>query len=78
MTAKHYEEEMDDLYTYFKTAKFPEIPFKLNKYITVVGNPLVFIDGEISRIKSYQGSDYVRDSLFRHLRELRAICEKTV
>lgn len=78
MTTKEYEEELVDLYTYFKTAKFPDIPFKLNKYIIVVGNPLVLIDGEISSIKSYQGSDYVRDSLFRHLRELRAICEKTV
>ena len=78
MATKEYEEEMVDLHTYFKTAKFPEIPFKLNKYITVVGTPSVFIDGEISRIKSYQGSDYVQDSLFRHLRELRAICEKTV
>lgn len=78
MTTKEYEEEMVALYTYFKTAKFPEIPFKLNNYITVVGNPSVFIDGEILRIKSYQGSEYVRDSLFRHLRELRAICEKIV
>lgn len=76
MTIAEHEQELADLVIYFQTAKFPEIPFQLNKYLAIVGNPQVFIQGEISRIETYQGTDIVRDSLFKHLRELKIICEK--
>ena len=75
MTAKEHESELADLFTFFETAKFPEIPFKLNKYINVVGNPKVFIASEIQEIEKHKGTDEARDARFRHLRELKAICE---
>jgi hypothetical protein len=78
MTAAEHEQELADLYNFFQTATFPEIPFRLNKYMTVSGDPKNFVAMEIMRIERYQGADHVRDSLFKHLRELKAICLKAV
>jgi len=75
MTAKEHEQELADLFTYFETAKFPQAPFRLNKYMTIVSDPKIFIRAEIHSIERYKGSDEVRDSLFQHLRGLKAICE---
>jgi len=70
MTAKEHEQELADLYTFFQTARFPEVPFKLNKYMTLT-DPKLFLQMEVMRIEEYQGNDVVRDSLFKHMRELR-------
>ena len=77
MSIKEHEEELADLATYFETATFPAVPFKLNGYMTVVDDPRVFVQMKISSIQRYKGGDTVRDSLFKHLRELKALCEKT-
>lgn len=76
MTIAEHEQELADLVIYFQTAKFPQLPIKLNKYISIVGNPLVTVEMEALRIQNYKGTDQVRDSLFKHLRELKAICQK--
>ncbi|MCE7039205.1 DUF6965 family protein [Dyadobacter sp. CY312] len=76
MSIQEHEQELADLAIYFQTAKFPAVPFKLNKYI-VVHDPALLISGDISRIQMFKGNDTVRDSLFKHLRELKAICEET-
>jgi hypothetical protein len=76
MTTAEHEQEMVDLYTFFQTATFPEIPFRLNKYMTVTGDPRNFVVMELMRIEHYQGADHVRDSLFKHLRELKGVCLK--
>jgi len=75
MTIKDHEQELADLATYFQTAKLPAVPFMLNKYMNIT-SPDLFIAGEISRIERFKGSDTVRDSLFKHLRELKELCEK--
>ena len=76
MTVKEHEQELADLITYFQTATFPKAPFQLNKYIWITANPLEsMIPGEVRRIENYRGTDEVRDGLFKHLRELKAICE---
>jgi hypothetical protein len=73
MNQKH-EDELTELYEFFQTAKFPEIPFHLNKYLTVVGDPKAMVEMDIDGIRGYEGSDNVRDSLFKHLRELKVMC----
>jgi len=72
MTAKEHEQELADLYTFFQTPKFPQMPLRLNKYMTL-SDPNLFLQMEVMRIEKYQGSDIVRDSLFKHMRELKAI-----
>ncbi len=76
MSITEHENELADLVVYFKTATFPKFPLKLNKYLSLLGDPQIFINGEVSRIQDYNGADNVRDGLFRHLRELKALCEK--
>lgn len=72
--SKH-DEELKDLLEFFKTAKFPQTPFHLNKYMNVVN-----VDGIINKtvgdIRGYKGSEMVLDSLFKHLRELKELCLK--
>jgi len=34
-------------------------------------DPKLFLQMEVMRIEEYQGNDVVRDSLFKHMRELR-------
>jgi len=48
------------------------MPLRLNKYMTL-SDPNLFLQMEVMRIEKYQGSDIVRDSLFKHMRELKAI-----
>jgi hypothetical protein len=77
MTIKEHEQELADLAIYLEAATFPATPFQLNKYMSISADPRrAFIPGEIRRIENYRGTDDVRDSLFDHLRELKAICEK--
>ena len=75
MTIQEHEQELADLAIFFQTARFPQTPFPLNNYITITGDPRVMIEMKISSIQRYKGNDTVRDSLFKHLRELKAICE---
>lgn len=75
MTIQEHEQELADLAIFFKTATFPQTPFTLNKYITLTGDPRVMIEMKISSIQRYKGNEVVRDSLFKHLRELKAICD---
>ncbi|WP_409014989.1 DUF6965 family protein [Dyadobacter sp. CY345] len=65
--------ELQELLHYFKTAKFPETPFKLNRYITIVSDPDKFINSKVAEIRRYKGSVVVLDSLFKHLRELKIL-----
>jgi hypothetical protein len=67
-----YEIELQELLTFFEGARFPDLPFKLNKYMTLVGVDK-FIEGEVNQIRGYKGSDVVHDSLLRHLRELKEV-----
>jgi hypothetical protein len=77
MTIKEHEQELADLVLYFETAKFPPAPFQLNKYLFITDDPRrLMIPGAVRNIQEYKGSDHVRDSLFKHLRELKAICEE--
>ncbi|SEI39214.1 hypothetical protein SAMN04487995_0332 [Dyadobacter koreensis] len=69
------ETELQELLTFFKTAKLPQVPFKLNKYITVVNDVQRFIDSEARAIRDYRGSEIVHDSLLKHLRELKGIVQ---
>jgi hypothetical protein len=66
MNQKH-EDELKELSEFFQTAKFPKVPFHLNKYIIIVGDPQVMIEMDMGKIRRFQGSDNVRDSLLRHL-----------
>ena len=75
MTIQEHEQELADLATFFQTATFPQIPFALNKYISITSDPRILIEMKISSIQRYKGNDVVRDSLFKHLRELKALCE---
>jgi len=67
--------ELQELLTFFETAKLPQVPFKLNKYITVVNDVHKFIDSEARAVKDYRGSEIVHDSLLKHLRELKGIVQ---
>ncbi len=75
MTIQEHEQELADLATFFETATFPPTPIKLNNYITITGDPRVMIEMKINTIQRFKGSDIVRDSLFKHLRELKALCQ---
>jgi hypothetical protein len=75
MTIQEHEQELADLAIFFQTATFPPTPFALNKYMTITGDPRVMIEMKISTIQRFKGNDIVRDSLFKHLRELKALCE---
>ena len=76
MTIKEHEQELADLAIFFETAEFPAAPFSLNKYIIITNDPRkAMIPSDIRRIQDYRGSDLVRDGLFKHLRELKAICD---
>ena len=74
MMSKH-DEELKELLEFFKTAKYPEVPFWLNKYMKIYS-----VDGIINKsvndIRGYKGSEVVLDSLFRHLREMKELCLK--
>ena len=70
-----HEQELLNLHDFFKEAKFPDVPFKLNKYIIITSHPSLMIEMQIKAIERYKGSDLVRDSLFKHLRELKALVE---
>jgi hypothetical protein len=70
-----YIQELEELLTFFEGAKLPEVPFKLNNYITVVGIEK-FVEGEARMIRDYKGSDHVHDSLLKHLREFKEIVLK--
>jgi len=70
------ETELQELLTFFKNAKLPQTPFKLNKYMTVVNDVHKFIDSEARAVKDYRGSEIVHDSLLKHLRELKEIVQK--
>jgi hypothetical protein len=70
-----YIQELEELLIFFKSANFPEVPFQLNKYMTVVGIEK-FIEGEAKAIREYKGSDVVHDSLLKHLRELKELILK--
>jgi hypothetical protein len=70
-----YEIELQELLVFFEDAKFPDLPFKLNGYMTLVGVEK-FIEGEANQIRGYKGSDVVHDSLMKHLRELKEIVLK--
>lgn len=67
------DKELQELLTFFKTAKYPEVPFMLNKYLQI-HNVDSLIAKAVSDIDHHKGSDLVRDSLFKHLRELKAKC----
>jgi len=73
--SKH-DEELKGLTEFFKTAKFPPVPFQLNKYI-FVSNVEGLIAKSVSDIKGYRGSEVVLDSLFNHLRQLKELALKS-
>jgi len=75
MTLKEHEQELADINIFFATAKFPEFPFHLNKYM-ILHNPEQFVEQKIVEIQKYQGSDIVRDYRFKHLRELKELILK--
>ena len=75
MTLKEHEQELEALHTFFENAKFPEVPFHLNKYM-ILHNPGQLVEQEIAEIQKYQGSDIVRDYRFKHLRELKELVLK--
>jgi hypothetical protein len=66
----NHDQELTDLLEFFKTAKFPQYPFFINKYIQV-WNVDGLINKSVSDITSYKGSEVVKDSLFNHLRALK-------
>ena len=70
-----HDEELQELLEFFKTAKFPEVPFHLNKYM-IITSPEGLINKSVKDIKGYKGSEVVLDSLFKHLRELKELCLK--
>ena len=69
-----FEQKLFDLAGFFKTAQLPAEPCQLNKYMTLHDIKL-FITSEVQKIRRYEGSDLVKDSLFKHLRELKAMTE---
>ena len=68
-----FEIELEELLKFFETANFPEIPFKLNGYMTVTGDVNTFIGKQADAIRRYKGSEKVHDSLMQHLRGLKQI-----
>lgn len=70
-----HEQEIIELKDFFEKAQFPKTPFKLNKYMSITGDPQVMVDGEIRKIGRYVGSDIVLDSLFVHLRQFKELIE---
>jgi hypothetical protein len=70
-----YEIELHELLVFFEGAKFPDLPFRLNGYMTLVGVEK-FIEGEANQIRGYKGSNVVHDSLMKHLRELKEVVLK--
>jgi len=68
-----HEQELQEILAFFKTAKFPQIPFKLNQYIEV-HNVDSLINKSVNDIRAYKGTEVVLDSIFKHLRELKEIC----
>ena len=69
-----FEQELSDLEGFFKTAQLPAEPCELNKYMKVYDIKLLIMS-EAQKIRRYEGSDLVKDSLFRHLRELKKTIE---
>lgn len=70
-----HEQELKELLEFFKTVKYPEVPFHLNKYLKVYDVDSL-IRKSVSDIETFKGPDLVLDSLFKHLRELKEICLK--
>jgi hypothetical protein len=62
--------ELQELIEFYKTANIPDQPIKINRYLTLL-KPREFPDREIEKLKEFQGSDIVHESLFNHLRELK-------
>jgi pyruvate-formate lyase-activating enzyme len=62
--------ELEELTEFFKTAKIPDEPIKINRYLTLL-KPREFPAREIEKLKEFQGLDVVHESLFNHLRELK-------
>ena len=62
--------ELQELIEFYKTANIPDQPIKINQYLTLL-KPREFPAREIEKLKEFQGSDIVHESLFNHLRELK-------
>ena len=62
--------ELQELTEFYKTANIPDEPIKINRYLTLL-KPREFVPREIEKLKAFNGSEVVHDSLFNHLRELK-------
>lgn len=71
----NHKQELEELLAFFETAKYPDTPFFLNKYLEV-HNVESLIRKSVGDIETFKGPEPVLDSLFRHLRELKEICLK--
>lgn len=69
-------EELHSLLDYFQTAKFPEGPFKVNKYLTVISDPWPFIHKITRDINDPKASEKVKESLLVPLCEIKKCCEE--
>lgn len=58
---------------YFSTAKFPPVPFRINKYMSVTGVD-GFIQSQVNSIRSARNTDSGREINFQHLEELKLAC----
>jgi hypothetical protein len=67
-----YEIELQEFLTFCEWARFPDLPFKLNKYMTLVGVDK-FIQGEANQTRVFKGPDLAHDSLLTYLRKLKEI-----
>ena len=68
------EERLSAYLEYFKTAKFPPVPFRINRYMSVTGVE-GFIRSEVNAIRSPRNTDTGREVNFRHLEDLKRFCE---
>jgi hypothetical protein len=57
--------ELQELTEFYKTANIPDHPIKINRYLTLL-KPREFPAREIEKLKEFQGSDIVHESLFNH------------
>lgn len=68
------EERLSEYLEYFSTAKFPPVPFRINKYMSVTGVD-GFIQSQVSSIRSPRNTDAGREVNLQHLEDLKRVCE---
>lgn len=68
------EGRLSEYLEYFSTAKFPPVPFRINRYMSVTGVD-GFIQSQVNSIRSGRNTDAGREVNLQHLEDLKQVCE---